>query len=660
MKKIVRPLTYLYFVFFGMLLLSKTVHAYIDPATASYIIQIIAAFFITAGVLLSALNTKVRLFFTKIKMQLMKEYYARRAVTNEAEEKAPKNGTIASLWNDNRSFLSRLALALVCSLALTFTFIVFGCYDLIIANREMLFFTLNDIWLPILIVGFVLFITLTLLFSLLKGKVFNTVISLSVGVLITGYIQGNFLNLKLGQLTGDAIMWQDYKGHMILNTLIWVIIIAIPFIISYFSKIIWKFFCHALPILLVSVQLISLVVLLFNSNNISNVPPIKKEGFLSVNGIYEFSQKENIIIIVLDRLDEAYINEIVKQEPNYFDDFDGFTRYTNNMNYYCRTYPSVINMLTGKVTYYDVPADKFTAKAYNESTFIPDIRDKGYTTKFYMEKWYTYTDIRQLSGLADNIVFETTNINKKLAVKYVLELSAFRYAPHTMKPSFWLTTADFAKVETKGGSISPYTTNDYEFYKNLKKQGITVQKDKGNFVYYHLNGPHAPLTLNEKVEFVPESKTNVIKQAKGCFNIVREMIFQLKEKGLYNDACIIITGDHGISADVRELDRATLTGLFVKRKGEYGTPLKTNNAPVNSDNLRGSVLKAAGVEKPENPPAYWDVDENSDIVRHYYYRLNGKGGKDKGYLEEYEVYGDGRDFNNWKKIKDIPIKYPYA
>lgn len=657
MKKNIRPLTYLYFVFFGIILLSKTVNAYIDPATASYIIQITAAFFITIGVFLSAFNTRVKLFFTKIKMQLMKEYYGRKAPANDTEEGVSKDGTIAALWYDKRSFFSRLILAIVSSLALTFTFIVFGCYDLIIANRQMLVFTLQDVWLPIIIIGVVSFIALTLLFSLLKGKVFNTFISLSVGILIAGYVQGNFLNLKLGQLTGNAIMWQDYKSHMLLNTLVWIAIISVPFIISHFSKIIWKFFCHALPILLVVVQLISLVVLVINTEN---APQTKNDGYLSVDGIYEFSHKDNIIVIVLDRLDEYYINELVNEKPDYFDDFDGFTRYTNNMNYYCRTYPSVINMLTGKVTFYDIPANKFAANAYKESTFISDIRDKGYTTKFYMEKRYTYTDIDQLSGLADNIAYEETNINKNLAVRLVLELSAFRYVPHTMKPSFWLSTAEFANVVRKGEAVPPYLTDDYSFFTEMKKQGIQIQYDKSNFVYYHLNGTHAPLMINEKIEQVSNNKTTTLSQTKGCFNIVREMMSQLKENGLYNDAYIIITGDHGISTDVREVDRAILTGLFVKRKGEYGTKLKTNNAPVNSDNLRGSVLKAAGIDNSENPLPYWEVNENSDVVRKYYYRLNGDGGKNYGYLEEFEVRGDGRDFNNWKKIKDIPIKHPYA
>jgi hypothetical protein len=657
MKKIIRPLTYLYFVFFGIILLSKTVNAYIDPATASYIIQVTAAFFITVGVLLSALSTRAKLFFTKIKMQLMKEYYGNMAVSNDLDKGEPKSGAVASLWRDNRSFLNRLALALVCSFAFTLTFIVFGCYDLIIANREMLVFTLQDVWLPILIIGVVSFIALTLLFSLLKGKVYDTVISLSVGVLIAGYIQGNFLNLKLGQLTGSAIMWQDYKWYMLLNTLIWLVIISIPLIVNGFIKIIWKVFCYILTGLLVLSQLITLIVLLFG---VSNSPQIKREGYLSVDGIYEFSKKDNVIVIVLDRLDEYYINEIIKEDPNYFDDFDGFTRYTNNMNYYCRTYPSVINMLTGKVTFYDMPADKFAANAYKESTFIPDIRDKGYTTKFYMEKRYTFTDIRQLNDLADNASFEQITINKNLAVKRVLELAAFRYVPHVMKPSFWLSTADFSDAIEKSETEPPYITDDYAFFTGLKEQGIKLQYDKGNFVYYHLNGTHYPLTINEKVEAVPNTETTTLRQTKGCFNIVREMISQLKEKGLYNDACIIITGDHGISTDIHEVDRAILTGLFVKRKGEYGTELKTSNAPVNSDNLRGSVLKTIGAANPENPPAYWEVDENSDVVRKYYYRLNGKGGKGYGYLEEFEVYGDGRDFNNWKKVGDIPIKYPYG
>lgn len=197
----------------------------------------------------------------------------------------------------------------------------------------------------------------------------------------------------------------------------------------------------------------------------------------------------------------------------------------------------------------------------------------------------------------------------------------------------------------------------------MKSQGLSADMAQNNFIYVHLTGSHAPYTINENVERVPADKTSITKQTKGCFNIAREMIRQMKELGIYNDATIIITGDHGKSTDFYPLDHAVLTGLFVKKSGSFGTALTTSSAPVNSDNLRGAIAAAGGFYKGESSeyaPAYWDVPEDADIVRKYYYRVNGSGGSDKGYLEEFEITGKADDFNNWKKIREIKILYPHA
>ncbi|NLN81241.1 MAG: sulfatase-like hydrolase/transferase [Clostridiales bacterium] len=657
MRKKSKAFVYVYLTFFTAILLSRPVSAYIDPATTSYIIQIVAAAFITLGVVFSALTTKSKLFFIKIKMKLMEEYYSRKARGEKASEQSMSDSPSTSRWFDNRSFKGRMMISSVSAFAIAFTFIIFGSYDLFIANKDIFPFTFNEIWLYILMVGLICFAVMTVILSLFRGKVYNWVISLAVGILLAGYIQGNFLNLNLGQLTGDAVAWDRYKVYMLLNCLAWILIIAVPFIIGYASRIIWRGFCFVLPSLLVVIQTISLIVALVGIGASGNTSP---DLYLSTRGIYEVSSKDNIIVIVLDRLDEDYIRQILEDDPNYFDDLDGFTRYTNNLSYYCRSYPSVVNMLTGAVSFYDIPADDFVSKAYAESRFLPDLRAHNYTTKLYMEKNFTYTKTEQLAGIADNIFNGKTLVNAGTVTKKLLNLSAYRYVPHSMKPSFWMSTASFMNMTEAVEKTPAYVTDDLLFYENLKSKGLSVQNQKNNFVYYHLNGSHAPYNINERVERVSPKQTSVKQQTMGCFNIVREFFRQLKEKGLYNDANIIITGDHGKSEDIKPLNRPVLTGLFVKPKGSYGTPLKTSRAPVNTDNLRGTIIKMAGIKSDEYPPAYWEVPENADVVRKYYYRVNGKPNKDNGYLEEFEIRGDASDFSNWHKLREIKIKYPHA
>lgn len=636
-------------------LMAPTAAAYIDPATTSYIIQITAAFFITLGVFFAAFTMRARLLYTKIKMKLMEEFYSRRAQSRDAED-APASGSVTALFYDKRPYFSRLLMAAVSAFAFCFTFIVFGSLDLFVSNKNVLPFVFADIVGPIFLTGLMAFLGMTLILSLFKGKVFNWFISLTTGLLLTAYIQGNFLNMDFGQLTGDKIPWQNMTRHMLLNTFAWLLLSSLPFIIGYFSSLLWKGFSFILPILLILVQLVSLSVGIASTGALKEK---KSDLYLSRAGMYEVSTKENIIVLILDRLDEMYINDIVKHDPAYFDDLDGFTRYTNNINAYCRTYPSVVNMLTGFVTFYDVPAKDFMEKAYKESNFLRDLRNQGYSTKLYMENRYTYAGEEQIKDLADNVIEGSTRLKSKESLAMFLRLSAFKYAPHAMKPSFWMSTSDFSNLTDDKREIPPYTTDDHLYFKNLKEERLSLQKKKSNFIFIHLNGAHAPYNMNEFAQEVPSQETSVRQQTMGAFTVVREFLKQMKELGIYEDANIIITGDHGKSTDIRLLDRPVLTGLFVKRKGESG-PLKSSNKPVNADNFRGSVMKMAGVKSAEYSPAYWEVAENSMAARKYYYRVDIREGERRSFLEEFEVIGDAKDFSNWHKIKEIPMKYPHA
>ena len=67
MKKLRRILSITYFLFFCMLLTLRSAHAYIDPATTSYLIQIVAGVFIAAGATMAVFWRKITFWFKKRK-----------------------------------------------------------------------------------------------------------------------------------------------------------------------------------------------------------------------------------------------------------------------------------------------------------------------------------------------------------------------------------------------------------------------------------------------------------------------------------------------------------------------------------------------------------------------------------------------------------------
>lgn len=544
----------------------------------------------------------------------------------------------------------RLPLAALLGFAYSFTFILFAVFELTVSNLAELPFSFRDVIMPTVLCSILLFCIISGILLAVRGKGFVIVLSIFTGLLLAGYLQGNFLNLNLGELTGDAIAWEKYTLHAVVNTILWILVSAAPLLLFYIRKSIWEKAVYILPALLIGMQAVALFTLFMNNDVTSKT----SNSYLSEEGIFELSDDENVLVFLVDRLDGRYIQEIMEDDPEFFDQLDGFTYFPDHVSKYCRTYPSVPYMLTGNITFYEEPGEQFLDKAWAQNNGMLDtLRQNGFTTKLYLPDYYTYSDISQISEYADNITNGEVVIDSVELISKMLQLAAFRNAPHVLKPALWMSSSSFNAVET-----SPkYRCNDPRFYENLKNHGLSVQEDKKNFAFYHLNGCHNPYILNENAENVPEDQTSRIQNNKGVFKIIFDYLKQMKDLGLYKNASIIITGDHGESTDFSSPEKPITVGLFVKPAGSSEFSLKTSEVPVSHDNFPATVVQLAGIDSNAFGPSVFEVKLGDPFPkREFYYRITG----DPGVLEKYEITGDSRIFSNWKKVHTYDVAYIYA
>lgn len=257
-----------------------------------------------------------------------------------------------------------------------------------------------------------------------------------------------------------------------------------------------------------------------------------------------------------------------------------------------------------------------------------------------MDFGYTYNEGSQLKDIASNIMEGTVDINRWVALVKLLKLSAFRYAPMPAKQMFWISPTEFSDTLLLKDKTSPYVCNDFAFYDNIKKYGLSPSNDRSAFLYYHLQGPHGPLNMNKNTERVETSTPE--EQAMGSMKIVYEYIKQLKALGLYDDATIIITADHGDFIP-NELTKPSHAVLFVKPAGSIGKPLAYSHAPVCPDQLPGTIMEGLFGDTEGFAPGYMDIKEGDNMVREYDFRRY-----------RFEITGDGRDFADWHYLGDYP------
>lgn len=636
------------------------VQAYIDPATTTYIIQIVSALVITLSVTLgvffkrmhmSLLNLRVRLAEWRIRLfsgqKTVKQTYPSPKIKRTTEE--VQGGKWSSLWADTRNFKERLVKALPVVAAFVFTFVLFGVFELYSLNSNDFMFDFGSFALTLILFSCALILVLLLLAALLRGRIFDYAISLLFGLLIAGYIQGNFLNRALGELTGDRILWDMQRRTFLLNSLAWLAIIALPFFLRYFKKKLWSFALKALPILLILMQTVSGFTLLAKPSR----NPAAENGYLSAQGILELSPKKNIIVIILDRLDNRYVDSVLDDDAHFFDELKGFTRFTNNTSTYSQTFPSLINMLSGKTYDYAIPKEDFLTEVWQKPEFLQDLKAAGYHINIDSDANELAPTAVAMLPLVENVAQAKIHVQQAETLRQFLLLSTFRYAPVSMKPFFWSSTDQFNKMIKTDHESPPYIINDVAFYSQLKDSKLNTTGPDKLFTLLHLNGPHAPYEMNAEAQAVPATESNEIIQTKGSFHIVYEYLKQLQKLGLYDESTIIITGDHGARKnDVDAPERAIVTALFVKPAKANNYSLKTNDAPVSSDNMRPFISKEAGFSYSEDShKPYFEVsshDKRERILRHRLVGLNGEANR----VLTYKIVGDANDFANWELIDD--------
>ncbi|MDR0875289.1 MAG: hypothetical protein LBN12_03670 [Clostridiales Family XIII bacterium] len=655
----------------------SAVFAYIDPATTTYIIQIITALVVTAGVSLSVFLYRFRMISAKLKYGLYGLFSGRGMAASQSKRKTqteyilppyaiagspeplseedmksigePADMEFAPQQNramadpGKRSYAGRLKAALPVILGVCLSFILFGCIDLAAQNAMDMPFRIIEA-VPVIAVFFaVVFVLLLFVVPLFRGSLFEIILSLAVSLLIAGYIQGNYLNMGLGELTGDQILWDTFQTKMVISAIVWIALFAAIFLLHRFAKPTWRGLTVLAPFLLIIVQAVALVSVLGESSDNKNGPAGTLWGAtdetLSVSGIDELSATNNAIIFVLDRLDEEYVEAITDYDPSFFDRLDGFTKFEDNISYYVSTFPSVTSMLTGHRHFFERPRPEYFEDAWAHAAMMHEMKNRGVDIRLYMARGYTYDRIEQLEGLASNILVPEYDVSERIVLVKLLKLSGFRYAPMPLKRIFWLSPTEFADAISLTAKSSPYITNDMSFYDMLTTQRLKKLDTPATFTYYHLTGAHDPITIDENIQLNDHSTPS--RQAAGAFKIVYEYLDQMKALGLYDGATIIITGDHGmLHGD--DVYRPALTGLFVKPAGAHGTPLAYNEAPVCPDELLATIMQGLFGEDEDFGATYFDIKEDDSVTREYI-----------SDLKYYEIKGDGRDFSNWTYLETL-------
>lgn len=500
------------------------------------------------------------------------------------------------------------------------------------------------------IICYTIFISLFFFAVPQKRNLFKKSITAGMAFSILLWAQGNIFVWDYGVFDGSAIDWSKYTAITIIDGLLWVAV----FCFIFFKN---NRFFRSIPFVICGLlvfQLINTFSLYYDAPSEKNYSD--KFYSISYKNQYVYSDKLNIVIMVLDTFETSLFKKVLKEQPSYTDTLDGFIYSSNAVSLFPTTMASIPSILTGKVYKNRIPFRTFLSQAYeSESSLFTILSKRGFTSETY----------GGLSVKLDPLLQSNISLSKEFNLdNNLFHFSLFRQIPNPLKQlfyeKFWnlsiekaVITIPMPKKSRKPDSRKkvkyPENFHKYKDSGNLRakyefEQLFTIKSIKPVFKYFHFPGAHL---FNYKFA----KANNRFDSAIHSLDIVSTMISQLKKNSIYDKTVIIITSDHGLHTNGLITPTNFNPILLIKPLNSRGylyestTPISIRNIPdiaLNSLSFKGDSDKDLFIKEIVNNEL-----EKQRICYHY----DWQDSWEREYLPNMVEYSiEGKSIHNGKMV----------
>ena len=496
--------------------------------------------------------------------------------------------------NFRARYLRRWKYAAVPCTLLSFMYCLWGGMEVFTGNASNFRFTYFEALLPLGLMTVIGALALSALVSLLPRRHFNRAIAFILGLSVCSYVQNLFLNLDLGLLDGQKVDWSLYTAHDWRNLAIWAaLLLAITLGVTQIHgksrRIIRGVSAALLAVQVLSFGVVSVQHLTSDAHSARDTTYV-----LTGDQQYDVSTEGNVIVFLLDYYSNDYIDAALSKYPDMLEPLRDFTYYDNCDPAYIGTFPSVVHMLTGNEFDNTVPIDTWFQRSWEGETargFYQALAELGYKFNFF-DSSNDYFGIQFAEPYVNNLRKLTRSdytVRYDRLASSMLRLSAYRYFPHALKRYVEPDAFTFYQAVPLNGGEVETCKNRNAFYNYLFQQGLhPISGDGKYFIIEFLKGTHPPYHLSAEARYDPDATLE--ETAAGYMKIVATYLEKLKDLGLYDDATIIVTSDHG------DKENSMQVMYFIKEAGARREEMAVSSAPITHHELLGTILKNIGVE----------------------------------------------------------------
>lgn len=492
----------------------------------------------------------------------------------------------------------------------TFMLMIFGPAEIFFANVAEFKFVYGEfVWI---LSGMAVIIALvaSLVMIFIPEKIRKVLWSVIFGISVAGYAQVMFINEGLDLLGMNPEGYQVQTGQAVINLLVWLVIIGAVVVLAFWKEKVWRSALCFGAFFLIFIQATAWVSLMVSAEDMAYE---YEEGawYISGENQYTVSADKNIIVFVLDYFSNQYVEPALEKYPDLFECMNDFTYYDNADCTYFGTYPSLAHFLSGIPVDSSISINEWCEKIWKtEKTqgFYHALREEKYISNIYTpdkNMLCGMNGVETLEGTFSNLTNAGQDffVDYKLLAKTMIKMSGYRMFPYAFKSYMYANIDEYSGIITQKDNWIRH--ENYEFYEGLIDNGLTVDEESNYYIVQHLMGTHL-YTTTEDGQYAEE--TSLEETAKGCMVVVEEYLNQLKELGVYDEATIIVTADHGGPRDSQVI-------FFMKNAGESHEEIKYSSAPIALTEYQATIAQAAGIDYATYGLAISDIPKDQTRER---------------------------------------------
>jgi hypothetical protein len=462
------------------------------------------------------------------------------------------------------------------------------------------------------------FLGALLLLRILTPQRAATVGVTMAGISLLCWAQGNLLVWDYGVLDGRTINWEDHESKLWIDAFIWLMLsVVIIFIARKNGTLIIR---GAIFIFIVQSAAATIGVL---KNSVALLDSSVSGASNSFEGVANFSKRENVLHIVADGFQSDVFEDLISNsllKSRYDGSFDGFVFYRETLGIFPFTRFSVPAFLSGEIYSNQEKKNEYIDGILRGRTIISLARERGFEVDVVSDGDYLigryenlpYTNIFNIRDMAE--------LDVPLADSaLLLDLSLFRIAPGPLKKyiyneQYWL----FSRVMAREDFLRfKYFTHTY--FMNRFSSAMRADRDSPVYKYLHIMNTHNPMVVDEDCSYSGRiNGTNrmwLTFQSKCTLDTLSNLFERMKELGVYDDATIIIHGDHGgLIGNHRQGPELVFAngGIGPKLFKSLASPLLAIKSPNESGSISTSNVLASLLDIPDtlSDIMEWDTDFN--------------------------------------------------